>query len=133
MAVHGDIRELTYNHPTIGSGIFHPKSGEGNTMDPGGIRSNDDAQQITTTGQMIDQMSFVRGHMEIMVENDTDIRQDANKAIELAADPVPATWTVTMMNGAVYVGTGKPVGDIQPDLLAGTFTMKIAAPAWEKI
>lgn len=133
MATHGDIRELTYNHPTIGSGIFHPKSGEGNTMDPGGIRSNDDAQQVTTTGQLIDQMSFVRGHMEVIVENDTDIRLDADKARELAADPALATWTVTFMNGAVYVGAGKPVGDIQPDILAGTFTLKIAAPTWSKL
>lgn len=133
MAVHGDIRELTYNHPTIGNGVFHPKSAEGNTMDPGGVRSNDDANAITTTGIIIDSLSFVRGHMEIVIENDTDIRQDAEIVRSLAADPVPATWTVTMMNYAVYVGTGKPVGDIQPDLQAGTMGLKIAAPEWKKI
>lgn len=133
MAVHGDIRELTFNHPTIGNGIFHPKAGEGNTFDPGGIRSNDDAAQITTTGEIIDQLSFVRGSMEIVVENDTDIRLDWENARKLAADPTPATWTVTMMNGSVYVGVGKPVGDIQADLQAGTMTLKLAAPEWNKV
>jgi hypothetical protein len=43
MAVHGDILEVTYNHPTLGSGVFYPKANEGNKFDPGGFRNNDDA------------------------------------------------------------------------------------------
>ena len=49
----GDISEVTYNHSVIGSGVFYPKAGEGNTFDPGGIRNSDDASGIDGSGDMI--------------------------------------------------------------------------------
>ena len=57
MAVGGDITEITYNHPTIGSGVFYPKAAEDNTFDTGGLRSDDDANMIDGAGNMIDKMN----------------------------------------------------------------------------
>lgn len=133
MAVHGDIIEVTYNHPTLGNGVFFPKANEGNTYDPGGIRNADDANMIAGNSDLILQKNRVRGFFEVLIENDQNVRNDATKVAALAADPVPANWTFTLINGTVYAGTGVPVGDINPDINAGTFTLKVAAPVFNKI
>lgn len=131
MAVHGDIIEITYNHPTIGTGVFSPKANEGNTFDVGGIRANDDANMVTGNGSIMWQLNRAIGSFEILVENDYITGNDTLKASLLQADPVDADWTVTHINGNVYKGTGRPVGDLQVDMNAGTFTLKVVAPKWE--
>lgn len=133
MAVHGDITEITYNHPTIGSGVFYPKAAEGNTFDPGGIRTSDDANGIAGNGGLIYVKNRVRGFFEVMIENDMNTRNDAEVVKALSASPVEADWTVSVINGTVWSGTGKPVGDINPDVNAGTMTLKVAAPSFKKI
>jgi len=133
MAVHGDITEITYNHPTIGQGVFYPKANEGNTLDTGGIRTADDASQIAGDGSIIAQKNRVRASFECLLEDDQNVRNDADKAKKLAADPVPAEYTVSIINGTVWSGSGFPVGDIQTDVNAGTFTLKVAAPEFKKI
>jgi hypothetical protein len=133
MASHGDITEIRFSHPTLGSGVFEPKAAEGNTFDPGGIRTNDDANGITSNGDLIVIKNRVRGHFEVMIENDMNIRNDAKIIAELAADPVPAQYTVSIINGTVWAGSGFPVADIAPDINAGTMTLKIASGNWKKI
>lgn len=133
MAVHGDIIEVTYNHPTIGSGVFFPKAAEGNTFDPGGIRNSDDANGIAGDGSLILTKNRVRGFFEIMIENDMNTRNDAEVIKALSADPLPAQWTISVINGTVWAGSGVPVGDINPDVNAGTMTLKIASANFKKI
>lgn len=133
MATGGDITEVTYNHPTIGQGSFFPKANEGNTFDPGGIRTADDANMISGSGALIAQKNRVRAHFEILIENDMNIRNDASVVAQLAADPVAADWTVSIINGTVWGGTGFPVGDIAPDVNASTFTLKVACGTFKKI
>ena len=53
MASHGDITEVTFNHPTIGQGVFFPKANEGNTFDQGGIRTSDDASIISGSDYLL--------------------------------------------------------------------------------
>ena len=55
----GDILEITFNHPTLGSGIIFPKAAEDSTFDLGGFRSNDDAAGVDGSGEMIDQSDRV--------------------------------------------------------------------------
>jgi len=133
MAVHGDVTEVTYNHPTIGQGVFYPKANEGNTLDTGGIRTADDTSMIAGDASLIAQKNRVRGSFEIVVEDDQNVRGDSDIAKRLAADPVPADYTVSIINGTVWAGSGFPVGDIQTDVNAGTFTLKVAAPQFKKI
>jgi hypothetical protein len=64
MAIGGDILELTFNHPTIGSGVVFAKAGEDNTFDAGGLRTGDDANMIDGGGNMIQQMNRVRWSFE---------------------------------------------------------------------
>ncbi len=126
MAVGGDIIEITFNHPTVGSGIISPKSNEDSTFDLGGFRSNDDANMVAGNGEMIDQMNRVRWSLEAVIAWDMNIRGDLEKLVELAESPVEAEWTISHINGTVYGGTGKPVGDMQGNGNAATFTLKVS-------
>lgn len=133
MAVHGDITEITYNHPTLGSGTFFPKAAEGNTFDPGGVRNSDDANGIAGDGSIIVTKNRVRGFFEVTIENDMNVRNDAKVIKELSASSQPADWTFSVINGTVWAGSGIPVGDINPDINAGTMTLKVASGGFKKI
>jgi len=123
----GDILEITYNHPTIGSGRFSPKANEDATFDKGGFRSVDDASMIDGSGQSINQINRVRWSLEATVAWDNAANPDAvDKLILLAASPVEADWTITHISGNIYAGKGRPVGDIQASSNAATIAMKIS-------
>lgn len=125
MAVGGDIIEVTYNHPTLGSGVFYPKAGEESKYDLGGIRSNDDNKMIDGSGTMIDQMSRIRWGFEVPISWDANNAKELEKLVGMAASPVPADWTFTSINGTVYAGKGKPVGDYNGNGNAVTISLKV--------
>lgn len=126
MAVGGDITEVTYNHPTLGSGVLYPKAGEDSTYDLGGFRSNDEDQGIDGGGNMIDQMNRRRWSFEVPISVDMLVNLETEKLVAMASSPVPATWTFTNINGSVYAGKGKPVGDLQPNGNTTILNLKIA-------
>jgi hypothetical protein len=130
--VAGDIREINFSHPTIGSGTLFPKSAEDSTVDYGWLRSSDEAQMIDGGGNMIDQMNRVRWSVETVISTDLLIRLDVEKVIALASDPVQADWTISHVSGAVYGGKGKPVGDIQVNWNQGTMTLKLSGGGIQK-
>lgn len=126
MAVGGDLIEITYNHPTLGSGVIFPKASEDSTFDLGGFRANDDANMIDGGGNMIDQLNRVRWSMESTIAWDMNSRTELEKLTALSASPVQADWTFSHINGTVYGGKGKPVGDMQGNGNAATFSLKIS-------
>lgn len=126
MAVGGDLLEISYNHPTLGSGTFFPKANESSTIDSGGFRNEDDDNMIDGGGQSIIKKNRVRWSCECTLANDLNVDRTHEKVVSLANDPVEAVWTISHVSGVTYRGTGMPVGDIKPDLNAGTFTFKIA-------
>ncbi|MCE3278019.1 MAG: hypothetical protein K0S44_210 [Bacteroidetes bacterium] len=126
MPVGGDITEITWNHPTKGSGVLKPKSNEDSTFDEGGIRGNDDANMITTGGQSIRQLNRVRWSFEGTMSWDMNSADEVKQMRDLAGDPVEATFTISHINGTVWKGTGSPVGDIQGNANTATFNLKIA-------
>lgn len=126
MPVGGDIIEITYNHPTLGSGVIYPKAAEDSSFDPGGFRSNDDANMVDGSGAMIDQMNRARWRFECTVAWDMNLREDLERIADLAASPVLADWTFSHINGTVYGGKGKPVGDIAGNGNAATFPLIVA-------
>jgi hypothetical protein len=125
-AIGGDIIEITYNHPTLGSGVIYPKAAEDSTFDIGGFRSSDDANMIDGAGQMIDQMNRTRWSVETTVAWDMNTGLTLERLTQLTQSPVFADWTVTHINGTIYGGKGKPVGDLQGNGNAATFTFKLA-------
>jgi hypothetical protein len=125
-AVGGDILEITYNHPTIGSGIWFPKANEDSTFDPGGFRGTDDANQVDGSGKKIRQLNRVGWFVETTVSWDGNVANELDQAEALAGDPVEADWTVTHINGTVWKGKGAPVGDIQGNGNTATMAIKIS-------
>lgn len=133
MATGGDIVEMRFNHPTLGTGVFYPKSGEDSTFEPGGIRNNDDANSIDGSGQPIYTKTRIRGSIEATIRNDQNTDDDINTAIALATSPIPAVWTITVLNNTVWKITGMPVGDLQANIGQATFTLKIAGGIIERV
>lgn len=112
MAVGGDILEITFNHPTLGSGTLFPKSSEDSTFNLGGFRSEDDMAKIAGDGTAIDTINRNRWKFEVPASWDQNDANELDKLVDLAGSPVPAEWTFTSINGTVWGGTGKPVGEL---------------------
>lgn len=129
----GDFIEVRVSHPTLGDHVFFPKSNEGNTMDPGGYRTADDANAISGDGQPIWQVNLQRGYFEIVVANDSNVRNDVQFVADLMESPQSADWIFSHVNGVVWGMNGKPVGDVQPDMNASTFTLKVSGGRAVKI
>ena len=127
MYVGGDILEITYNHSVIGSGTIFCKANEDGTLDPGGYRSNDDANAITGDGKMIDQINRVRGSFETPpIAWDMTDADELQKLSDMSESPVLADWTISSISGAIWGGRGKPVGDIQGVTNTSQISLKIA-------
>lgn len=125
MAVGGDLLEITYNHPTLGSGVLFAKSAEDSSFDLGGIRTADDKQGVTGSGEIIKVMNNSRWQFGCTVAWDMNNRNDLEKISDLAAHPVDADWTITHANGTVWGGKGTPVGDYEGNGNAATFELTL--------
>jgi hypothetical protein len=126
MPVGGDITEIRYSHPVLGSGVWNPKSNEDSTFDPGGFRGNDDANMIDGGGKTIRQLNRVRWSFEGTISWDMNLSNELEQAKKLAAHPVEAEWTISSINGSVWRGTGAPVGDIQANGNQSTMAIKLS-------
>jgi hypothetical protein len=122
----GDLLEINYKHPTLGTGTLYPKSGEEFTVELGGFKANDDSGMITGDGQFIDQINRKRWEADGTVAWDSEVADEVNQMNLLAADPVLADWTFTHVNGTIWGGNGKPVGDIKGDAQKAQMKVKIA-------
>lgn len=122
----GDIKEISYKHPTLGTGTWFLKASEDGTFDPGGYRSEDDANAVTGDGQMIDKINRVRWTFEGVVAWDVSVNDELDQARKLAASPVLADWTITHITGTIWGGKGKPVGDIQGNTNTAQMSIKLS-------
>lgn len=126
MPTGGDIIEITYNHPTLGSGVLYPKSAEDSTFDLGGFRGNDDANGIDGGGRTIRTLNQVRWSYESPVSWDMNLTNELDVVSAMAKDAQEATWTFTSVNNTVWQGKGSPVGDVQGNGNTSMFTLKVA-------
>jgi len=126
MPVGGDITEITYNHPTLGSGVIFIKAAEDSTFNLGGVRSNDDMNGVDGGGRMITQLNRQRWSLDVTVAWDMNVNLDLEKLSALAGDPLDADYTVSHSTGAIYGGTGRPVGDVAGNGNAATFPLKLS-------
>ncbi len=122
----GDILEIVCQHPSLGEFRFAAKSNEDFTIDEGGIRVNDDANQITGGGEAIYQKNRVRWMIEGSVAVDFKIGQTQNSLNQLCESEEEATWTITHITGTIWKGKGYPVGDLQPSTNTAQMTLKVS-------
>jgi hypothetical protein len=126
MFVGGDILEISYKHPTLGAGTWFPKASEDATFDPGGYRSEDDANAITGDGQAINKMNRSRWSFEDVVAWDMAVNDELDQARKLASSSVDADWTITHISGVIYGAKGRPVGDIKGNTNTAQMSIKLA-------
>jgi hypothetical protein len=122
----GDIEELTYNHPTLGTGVFDVKSDEDSELDLGDYKSADEEKSISSSGEMIDIMTKSRWSASCVVASDLTNPNHLAKLQALMSSPVLAVWTITHISGAIYRGKGKPVGDLKQGVKPSTVQLKLA-------
>lgn len=122
----GDILEVSYKHPTLGQGILSVKSDEDSELDLGGFRTADDEKSIASNGEDIPVMTRSRWSATFTMATDFTSELDLQKVSEMAGNAVPGEWTITHISGAVYRGTGRPVGDVKGALKNATTQIKIA-------
>lgn len=116
----GDILEITYNHSVLGSGTIFCKAAEDGTIDLGGIRTADDENNVTGDGQMIQQMNRVLASFETPpIAWDMTNVDELSRLSALAASPVLGDWTISVVNGSIWGGKGKPVGDLKGNTNTG--------------
>lgn len=122
----GDVTEIVCSHPTLGEYRFYPKSNESFNSDKGGIRNEDDANAVTSSGKAIVKKNMVGWFWEgpIAVDIKTSYEEDALNA--LCASSEDAVWTFSHVSGAIRKGLGRPVGDIQVDTNTAQLPIKIA-------
>jgi hypothetical protein len=121
MAIAGDVREITFNNEDAGSGTFKPIAGEDGTFDLGGRRTLDE-DVITSDGDKISMMSW---KFENPVRWDAANGKDLEKLTILSGSTKQTDWTFELMDGTIYGGIGRPVGDLVGSSKDGTIAMKI--------
>lgn len=126
MYIGGDIIEATCSHPTLGDFRFSPKANESFTLDPGGIRNNDDSSSVTGDGKMILQKNRILWSLEGPVAVDMLSGNEIEGIPNLMESAEEGVWTLTHISGAIYKGTGVPVGDFNVDTNAANSTLKVA-------
>jgi hypothetical protein len=123
--VFGDCTEIVVNHGSK-TYRFFPKANESFTIDKGGIRGNDDANQVTSNGQMMSQLNRARWSIEGPIAVDQISDAELSSLNVMAASPSLGTWQFSMISGAIYQGVGRPVGDLNTDSNSGMMTLKVA-------
>lgn len=126
MPVGGDITEITYSHPTKGTGVIFIKAAEDSTFNLGGVRSDDDMNGVDGGGRGIYKLNRQRWSLDVTVSWDMNTGLDLEDLSALAADPLDGTFTVSHINGSIYGGTGRPVGDIAGNGNSSTFPLKLS-------
>ena len=126
MAVGGDLIEATYNHPTLGTGVFYFKGSEDGTFNLGGFTSNDDNTMVDGAGNMIDVINQKLWSVEGVISWDMNKNDELGQLQTLSGNPVLADWTFSHRNGSIWVGKGKPVGDLAGNTGQATMPFKIA-------
>lgn len=124
--VGGDILDIVITNQQAGTHTFYPMGSESATMSLGGPTMQSDVNGVAGGGaEMVFSRQSERGYFEVVCACDTAVREDNVKYREFQSSQYPSTATITLNNGTVYKFTGFPVGSVEMDTLAATFTFRI--------
>ena len=122
----GDIIEVTAKHPSLGSFTFFPKSGEESTYNKGGFRTDDDMENIAGDGTAINTLVRNRWAFEVPMAWDMNDTNELDNLVALAGSTEDADWTFTNINGSVWAGNGRPVGELPGNGKSATIPLKVS-------
>lgn len=121
----GDVLELVAQNPDAGTFRFSPKANESFTLNKGGFRTNDDSNGVTGSGQAIFQVNRFRWSFEGPVAVDFLSGNGFDDIDVLAESMKLTTWTISLVSGQIYKGTGKIVGEVPVDSNTAQATIKV--------
>lgn len=121
----GDVLEAVAQNPTLGSFRFSPKANEAFTLNKGGLRNNDDNSGVTGSGQVIRQINRMRWSLDGPCMVDFLSGNGYDDLDALAASLDITTWTISLVSGQIYKGTGFPVGEMPVDTNTAQVTLKV--------
>jgi hypothetical protein len=123
----GDLKEVRFNNPDVGSGKFSSKSGETHTLMLDYYRTDDDDTNIDSSGNLLNLKSLKPGAYEFTIVNDerNPNRQELETLVALSGSFTDTTWSFTSVNGIAYTATGNVVGDISLDRSKATISGKV--------
>lgn len=121
----GDVLELACTDPVLGSFRFSVKSTEAFQLDVGGLRTTDDKNGITGSGQSIYTMNRQRWEFDGNVAVDFVSDNELGGTDALASSPNEQTWTISHVSGYIGKGTGKIVGELKADTDKVSMALKI--------
>ncbi len=121
----GDITELQCNHP-LGLFTFYPVSNVDSTYDLGGIRTDDNMDDIDGSGSPIYKMNRKRASFECTIAWNMGGNATLEDVVAMAGAVEEGTWVATNINGVIYKLVGKPVGDLQGNGNTSRFPLKIS-------
>jgi hypothetical protein len=122
----GDIIELVCSHPTLGDFRFSPKANESFTLDPGGLRNDDDSGNVTGNGDQIIKKNRMLWSLEGPIAVDFISDYENESLIKLMESTLAGVWTLTHISGTIWKGKGIPVGDYIPDTNTAQVNLKIS-------
>lgn len=125
MSTGGDIIEITWNNEIEGSGTFYCKSGEDSTFEPGGYRTEDDDTGVDGGGNPIYKMINKRWSFEAPIAWDMQVANELDVLAKLHASVVETDFTIASINGTIWGGKGKPVGDLPGNGGSSTIPLKL--------
>jgi len=120
MATGGDLIEITYNNPTLGSGRLDPKGSEDTEVDFGGYMTQDSDDSVSGSGVNI----IIKNRKRWSITSPPLLWNSNPDTLEvlqnLQDDNNQTTFTFTFIDGSVYKGLGTIVGDLKGNKNAAT-------------
>jgi hypothetical protein len=123
--IFGDVDEIVCQH-TTGEFRFFPKANEDFTINRGGKRASDDSNEATANGQNMVKINYSKWKVEGPIAVDTVNDTEMNILDALSSHPDDGVWTFSLTSGAVYKGTGRPVGEQAYSTNSGTMPIIIS-------
>jgi len=126
--VAGDFKDVKVTSPTLGSRTLYFVSDTDGTVDMGGYRADDGANNIDGGGRPINKWKqtrwMVKGTVSWNMEDPNG--DELSFAVACAQDPNQLNCTFTHVNGSVWVGTGVFTGDLQGSTKDGQFDITLS-------
>jgi hypothetical protein len=119
----GDVKQISIDHPELGSRLLTPQSGEDFTIIKGGYQNADTETNVSATGKRIYQKNWIPWSVSgkiVLESGDHDYLQD------MATNPKEAVIGFLYMNGQIRVGKGSVVGGIDGETQTHTMTVKFS-------
>jgi len=124
-AIGCDFLQIGLRHSTLGSVILFPKAGENGQIEVGGTTTESDPKGITGSGEAIYKASVVRWVVEAPAiawkRTGTDL-QTILKNMSSSLEELDCTFE--LVDGTIWVGRGKIVGEIKAATLDATIPIK---------